>query len=273
MSDTPRSLARLLEDAVRRGGGRDALLFEGRSMSYRELDEASSKTAHALESLGIRRGDRVAIMLPNIPEFVTVFFGIQKLGAVAVPFNTLYKGREISRILNDCAARAIVTLTHFSAFIQEIRSETPALEHVIVTGQRTLLFVEPGATVAAQWVVEQAALGEGDAAYRRIGGILEETLKKLGVTEAGYRHRGGLRARGRKIGGFQIQSHENLYLVNALLFLDDWDPDPFFRVVWVPPEIKDKALEPMTSIRKETGAAPPPAAATGSGTPRGARRG
>lgn len=254
--EEPRSLARMLHDTVRRFGRREALLFEGRSMSYRELDRASNKTANAMAGLGIEKGDRVAIMLPNIPEFVTVFFGLQKLGAIAVPFNILYKGREIIHILNDSGARAIVTLTHFSALIQEIRSETPALEHVIVTGQRTLLFVEPGATGAAQWVVEQEHLGDGEEAYRRIGEILEDTLHALGADEARYRHRGGLRVRGRKIGAFQVQSHENLYLVSAMLFLDGWDPEPFFNVIGVPPEIKDKLLEPMTSVREEAGSTP-----------------
>ena len=248
-----KTLADLLHEAAHRFRKKEALLYEGRNLTYRELDEASNKVANALADLGLEKGDRVALMLPNIPEFVTSFFGIQKLGAVAVPFNTLYKGREIIHILNDCGARALITLTHFSSFINEIRAQTPDLDFVLVTGQRTLVFVEPGATVSAQMVVEQAFFRSADDAFRKAGEALEDTLRQLGVKDVRYQHRGGLRVRGRKIATIVIQTIENLYLINALVFLGPMDTEAFFKVIWVPPEIKDKTLEPLTSVSEETG--------------------
>lgn len=251
--DEPRTLAGMLEDAARRFGRRDALVFDRRSMTYRELNEGANKTANAFVGLGLRRGDRVAIMLPNIPEFVTTFFGIQKMGGIAVPLNTLYKGREIVHVLKDSGARAIVTLTHFSQMIHEIRSETPELEFVIVTGQRTLVFVEPGATSAVQISVGRSFFDSDEDAYRKIGEAAAEALRSLGVQEARYKHWGGIRVRGRKIAATQIRAHENIYLVNIIIFLDKLDTDAFFRAIWVPPEIKDKVLEPLASASREAG--------------------
>ena len=248
-----RSLGQLLEDAARRHKKKEALIFEGHAISYRELDEQAGKVANGLASLGLGRGERVAIMLPNTPEFVYSFFGIQKLGAVAVPFNTMYKGREITHILSDCGARAIITLTNFAPLINEIRADVPTLEHVIVTGQRTLVFAQPGSTAAVQMVVEKRRFASADEAFHAVGGLLVEVLQRLGASDAWYRHQGSIRAHGKKIATILISEIENLFVVNAVVFLDALKTDEFFKVVWVPPEIKDKALEPMTSLREESG--------------------
>lgn len=248
-----RSLGRILEDAARKYKKKEALLFEGAAITYRELEEYANKVANGLKSLGIGRGDRVAIMLPNIPEFVYSFFGIQKLAAVAVPFNTMYKGREITHILNDCGARAIITLTNFANLINEIKSDVPTLEHVILTGQRTLVFAQPGSTAAVQLVVEKRRFASADEAFHTVGTLLVEVLHRLGVTDAWYKHQGSIRAHGKKIATILISEIENLYIVNAVVFFDTLDTDEFFKVVWVPPEVKDKVVEPMTSIREEAG--------------------
>ncbi|MFW5738586.1 MAG: AMP-binding protein, partial [Spirochaetota bacterium] len=152
----PMGLAHTLEEITRRYKRREAIRFEGKVTTYQELEEQANRVASGLASLCIGKGDRVAMMLPNIPEFAYAFFGIQKLGAVAVPFNTMYKGREISFILKDSDARAIICLTNFANLINEIREECPSLEHVIVTGQRTLVFVDPDATVNVQLVFERS---------------------------------------------------------------------------------------------------------------------
>jgi long-chain acyl-CoA synthetase len=252
MSSIP-TLGELLQEIARKYKRKEAILFEGTAISYQELDEQSNKVANALASLGIREGDRVAIMLPNIPEFVYTFFGVQKLGAVAVPFNTMYKGREITHILNDSGARVIVTLTNFANLINEIRFDTPALEYVILTGQRTLVFGEPGSTVFVQAVFDRGQWESTDAIFNTMGDVLVKTLKDLGVEEAWYKHQGSLRARGKKIGTILLSTMENLYILNSVIFLSPLSTDEFFKVIWVPPEVKDKVLEPMTSIKEETG--------------------
>lgn len=250
-------LGELLQDAAKKQKKRPALYFDGNAISYAEVDEASSKVANGLKSLGIRKGDRVAIMLPNIPEFVYALFGIQKLGAVAVPFNTLYKGREIIHILNDSGAVAIVALTNFASLLNEVRGDCPNLRHVITTGQRTLVFVEPGSTVNIQAVFEKTRFKDGDAVFRFFGETLLATIEALGVQGAFYKHRGSIRCRGKKLATIVVQEIENLYVVNGLLFSGPLQTDEFFRVLWVPAEIKDKVVEPSTSLQEELGRAVP----------------
>ncbi len=253
--DNVRGLGRMLEEMAKKQKKKQAILFDNREVSYRELDENANKIANGLKSLGINKGDRVAMMLPNIPDFIYAFFGIQKLGAVAVPFNTMYKGREIIHILNDCEARAIITMTNFANLINEIREDVPSLEHVILTGQRTMVFVSPDSTVNVQMVVSKDQFESGDAAFRVVGEIVIETLKAFGV-DAWYKHRGGVRCGGKKIATILVSEVENLLVINCLTFLGPLRTEDFFRVVWVSPEIKDKVMEPMTSVEEETGTRP-----------------
>ncbi len=253
---TSDSLVTLLEEVTKKFKKKKAILFEGREFTYAELNENANKVAGGLEWLGIRRGDRVAIMLPNIPEFVFSFFGIQKLGAVAVPFNTMYKGREITHILNDSGARALISLSSNAALINEIRTDCPALEHVIYTGERTLVFFEPEGTANVQLVVEKTAFDELEQAFERMGDLLLRVVGEFGVSEAWYKHRGSLRHEGKKLATIVVSEIENLAIINAVVFLDDYNLDEFFKVIWVSPEIKDKVVEPMTSVRTITGSRP-----------------
>ncbi len=82
--------------------------YQGRDFTYSELDDLSSRFASVLVSLGVKRGDRVAIFLPNTPQFVFSFFGTLKAGAIAVSNNPLYKERELEHQLNDSGAEVIV---------------------------------------------------------------------------------------------------------------------------------------------------------------------
>ncbi|MFP4212078.1 MAG: AMP-binding protein, partial [Alkalispirochaeta sp.] len=246
-------LGEMLDEITRKYKRRDAILYEGRKIPYSELNESANRVAGGLAALGINPGDRVAMMLPNIPEFAYTFFGIQKLGAVAVPFNTMYKGREISFILRDSGAKAIVCLSNFANLINEIKDECPDLDHVITTGQRTLVFIDPDATVNVQLVVEQSRFESAESVFHVIGEILVNTFKQAGVEDAWYKHQGAVRAHGKKLATILVSEIENLYVVNVVAFLKDMDTDPLFKVLWVPPEIKDKAVEPTTSIESESG--------------------
>ena len=247
-------LGAMLEEITRKHKRREALVFDNKVFTYQELEENANRIAGGLEALGIRRGDRVAMMLPNIPEFAFSFFGIQKLGGVAVPFNTMYKGREISFILKDSGARAIICLSNFANLINEIKDECPDLESVIVTGQRTLVFVDPDATVNVQLVVEQNQFPDAQEVFRSVGEVLVNTFVAAGVPDAWYKHQGAVRAKsGKKLATILVNEIENLYVVNVVGFLKDMDTEPLFKVLWVPPEIKDKAVEPSTSVESEAG--------------------
>ena len=250
------SLGQILEERAKKYKKRAALFFGGKEINYDHLNENVNKLANGLKSLGIAKGDRVAIMLPNIPEFVYSFFAIQKMGAVAVPFNTMYKGREVTHILNDSGSKAIIALTNFGGLLNEIKPDVPALEHIILTGERTLLFVQPESTVTVQMVHESNFFDSIDDGYKKIGGILVEVFKKFGVSEAWYKHIGSVRVKGKKIGSLTISNMENLSIVNAVCFMSKLSTDEFFKVVWVPPEVKDKVIEPMTSIEEITGRRP-----------------
>ena len=254
--ELPIGLGKGLDAIVAAYGKRDAIRMEGRAWTYTELEEKATRVAGGLQALGIRKGDRVAMMLPNIPEFVFSFFGIQKLGAVAVPFNTTYKGREISYILKDSGARAIICLSSFANLINEIRPDCPELEQVIVTGDRTLVYVDPDATVNIQMVMETGAFNDADDAFHRVGGALVGAFHSFGVTDAWYKHQGAVRAKGKKLAVMLLREIEGLYIFNIVTYLQQMDTTPLFQVVYVPPEIRERALEPMTSIEEQTGTRP-----------------
>jgi long-chain acyl-CoA synthetase len=247
------SLARTIEEITARYRKREAIRFENRIYTYQEMNEESNKIAGGLAGLGLVKGDRIALMLPNIPEFVFSFFGIQKLGAIVVPFNTMYKGREISFILRDSGAKAIICLSNFSNMIQEIQSECPELKHIIITGQRTFVFVEPEGSVNIQMVFERGRFPDPKEAFYTVGEVLVETFRKLGASDAWYSHQGAVRAGGRKLATIMISEIENLYICNIMTWLKPMDTAPLFKVLYVPPEIKERALEPMTSILQESG--------------------
>ncbi len=109
-----------------------ALIFECECFSYEELDEKANRVANGLQSLGIQKGDRVALYLPNIPEFIFAYFGIQKLGAVLVSINVMLKRDEIWYILNDSGSKAIVTTEKLCPNVP--RQDLVCLEKVLLTG-------------------------------------------------------------------------------------------------------------------------------------------
>ncbi|CRK52754.1 Long-chain-fatty-acid--CoA ligase [Rhodococcus sp. RD6.2] len=100
------NLCLLLEDSARRHPDRDALVLGDARMTYAELDARSNRVANLLGARGVGPGDRVAMSLPNVPEFPVVYYGILKAGAVVVPLNTMLKGREIAYHLQDSGASA-----------------------------------------------------------------------------------------------------------------------------------------------------------------------
>jgi long-chain acyl-CoA synthetase len=100
--------------------------------TFRRVAEATDRFAAALAHLGVKKGDRVAIMLPNVPEYVIAYFGILKAGGTVVNTNPTYTPREVRHQLHDSGAVAIITLTGLAARIEEIRQDTD-LRHVILT--------------------------------------------------------------------------------------------------------------------------------------------
>jgi long-chain acyl-CoA synthetase len=122
----------LLEQTAARYPDRVATIFFGAKLTYRTLDETANRFAHALLNLGLGRGDRVALMLPNCPQFLIAFYGALKAGAVVTTINPLYTPRELTHQLNDAEAEILVTLSKFYPTVEAVRDQT-TLRQVIVT--------------------------------------------------------------------------------------------------------------------------------------------
>ena len=115
-----------------------AVLFKGRPLSWRELDRQSDALAGALQREGVKAGDRVALLLPNCPQFVVAEFAIWKLGAIVAPENPIYTDQELVDSLGEMAPRIAIVLSPFYAQMKRIQPRT-AIRRVIVTNIKEYL--------------------------------------------------------------------------------------------------------------------------------------
>jgi long-chain acyl-CoA synthetase len=132
------TLVDYLDTHARERPAADALIFKGRHITWRELDALSDACAAAFASLGIRRGDRVALLLPNCPQFAIAQFAIWKLGAVVVALNPIYTEHELVPPLVNTRARVVVALTKFYDRIKAAQPQT-GVELVIATNIKDFL--------------------------------------------------------------------------------------------------------------------------------------
>ncbi len=121
-----------LAEAARERPDAPALLFKGATVTYRELERLSDAFAAALIALGVKRGDRVALLLPNCPQFFIAEFGAWKIGAIVAPLNPIYTEHELEGPLRDNGIETIVTLTRFYERVKRVQPRTP-LRRVIAT--------------------------------------------------------------------------------------------------------------------------------------------
>ena len=103
------NLATMVHESARSNGDKPARLHDAGRLTYRELDDLSDRFAAGLQAAGIGRGDRVALQLPTIPEFVVAYLGILKNGSVVVPLNFLLKAGELEYHLADSGASVLIT--------------------------------------------------------------------------------------------------------------------------------------------------------------------
>ncbi len=133
-----------LDAAAQRHAKRTALRFfvnprlPSSRMTYAELRDASLRFAAALFTLGVRKGDRVAIMLPNCPQFVVAFYGMLRIGAIAVNTNPLYVSREMKEQFGDSGAETVVLLPQFLPRLREIQGATPVRRVIVADIAGTL---------------------------------------------------------------------------------------------------------------------------------------
>ena len=133
-----KTLIDYLADLSRAHGDRPAVLFKGASVSYRRLERQSDAFAAAVVSLGVRPGDRVALLLPNCPQFMVAQFGIWKAGGVVVALNPIYSERELEAALESTGAVLAIALTPFYGRVKAVQPRT-RLRGVIATSIKEYL--------------------------------------------------------------------------------------------------------------------------------------
>jgi long-chain acyl-CoA synthetase len=126
------TLVDLLRDLAADHGGRPAVLFKGSRLTYAQLERASTAFAAALQALDVQPGDRVALLLPNCPQFMICEFGVWKAGGIVVALNPTYSEREIEHALDSMRVSVVVTLTPFYERVSRVQGRT-GVRHVIAT--------------------------------------------------------------------------------------------------------------------------------------------
>jgi long-chain acyl-CoA synthetase len=127
-----RTLLDYLADLARDHPHGPSLLFKGATVTWRTLEQLSDACASAFHALGVRRGDRVALLLPNCPQFFIAQFGAWKLGAIVAPLNPTYTEHELELPLRDNGVETIVTLTRFYERVKRVQPRTP-VRRVVAT--------------------------------------------------------------------------------------------------------------------------------------------
>ena len=126
------NLVAIIDETLEKYGARPAFTCFDKSLSFTEIDKHSRNFAAYLQSTGLKKGDKVALMMPNILQYPIALFGVLRAGMTIVNTNPLYTTREMKHQFNDSGAKAIVIVENFASHLQEIISET-GIEKVIVT--------------------------------------------------------------------------------------------------------------------------------------------
>jgi long-chain acyl-CoA synthetase len=177
------NLARLLDDAARDFPSAPALHFQGRTVSYAQLAEQAWRFAGALAGLGVGKGTKVGLVLPNCPQVVIAFFGALRLGAVVVQNNPLYTKRELGHQLGDAGVEVVICLDLAYERIKAVREQS-AIREVVVT---SLLDELPAvrrviAPYTRRGKAAAAAIGK-DEPVRRWRDLMASTITRAGEAE------------------------------------------------------------------------------------------
>lgn len=206
-----------------------AIIFRNNQITYRKLDDAVNRFGAALQGLGVGKGDRIALYLPNTPQFVISYFGALQVGAIIVACSPLYKDRELERIINDSNSRVLVYLDQLEPYVNSIRRRTK-LNHFIITSLNEFVAEETAET--------ETKRRTSDMSMKQLIQTTDDkaTLPSLDPTEdvALFQYTGGTTGTPKAA----MLTHRNL-VVNAIQFaswLDMQDQDvnlsvlPFFHI-------------------------------------------
>jgi long-chain acyl-CoA synthetase len=160
------TLGQMLAQTAERLPNKTAIRFRDQETTYADFDKRANQVANGLIALGIQPGDRVALLIHNLPLFMEAYYGILKAGAAVVPLNVLYKPAEIEYIVKDSGAKALLTLAPFAAQALQAAANAPELQKVIVASPEEM----PGAILwrdafgQASEAAPNVAVGDGDVA-------------------------------------------------------------------------------------------------------------
>lgn len=127
------NMERMLEETTERYPNNAAIIYEGKQMSYESLNQFVEALAHHLQGIGIQKNSKVALMLPNCPEFVITYFAALRLGAVAVTLNVMSTSYELRYLMENSDAQVLITTDNLAKRFQTIREHLPLCQHLITT--------------------------------------------------------------------------------------------------------------------------------------------
>ncbi|MBM3118036.1 MAG: long-chain fatty acid--CoA ligase [Chloroflexi bacterium] len=155
------NIGSLLEDNIKRFGEYESVYFEGKWYTNTEANRNANRLGNALKALGISKGDRVAIQMPNSPPVFSSFPGIYKIGGIVVPLNPLLRPDQAAYIYRDCGAKAILTSSDYLGWILEAQKHAPDLKHIILTDKDdvpgTVSYRELMSSSSDELVIEETA--------------------------------------------------------------------------------------------------------------------
>jgi long-chain acyl-CoA synthetase len=166
----------LVDFVAERAPDKTALVFKGRKVSYGEIDRESDALAHSLKAMGVKQGDRVALVLPNSPQFVIAELAVWKLGAMIAPQSLLYTDRELQESLSASAPETVIVLTPFYERMKNIQSQT-SIKRVIATNVKEYL---PGVLRVLFTLVKEKK--EGHRITLRKGDLWLQSLIREGAS-------------------------------------------------------------------------------------------
>lgn len=134
----PVTLFYFLEESARKYPDNPCTIFKGAVITYKEMNDLSDRLAAGLAELGIKKGDRIGLFMPNTPQFVMAYFAILKLGGVVVATNPLYSPREIEHQVNDAGVEVMLVMSNFYNLIKQVQPNTK-IRTVVVTNLKEAL--------------------------------------------------------------------------------------------------------------------------------------
>ncbi len=127
------NLGKLFEDACSTYRDNVAIVFEENRLTFGNFNRSVSSLANHLKTLGIGKGDKVALMLPNVPEFPIAYFACQKLGAVAVTLNVMSTSYELQYLLDNSDSKVLITAATSARRFEEIKDRLATCRHLLLT--------------------------------------------------------------------------------------------------------------------------------------------